>query len=389
MLRSLLAMLVLFATGLPSAASTLLPGFTDTVLTSGALPPVTSMAETPDGRVLVATQNGEVRVVEGGALLDTAALTIAVDSRGERGLIGIAVDPDFEGNGFVYLHHTVKGVGTDPSFNEVTRFTMVGNSIDPTSALTLQQMDPLSAERNHNGGALGFGPDGQLYIATGENVNSLNAQNLSNKLGKLLRIDPATGAPSAGNPFLGVSGVAPEIWAYGFRNPFQGIAFSPDDGTLFINDVGERDWEEINVGVAGGNYGWPDEEGGGPDLSLLDPIFRYENPTDGCAITGGAFYGSGHQAFGSDFGGDYLFADYCNGQIRVRDSVTGDVTVFASGFAWLVDLATSEDGGLYYLGADGTLGLITGPFADVPEPSLLALLGATALALRSRRPRGT
>jgi glucose/arabinose dehydrogenase len=379
-------MLALILLGSSAHAATLPVGFTDTNLTTELGISPTSLAIRPDGSVLVAMQGGSVRVVREGVLLDDPAIELNVASTGERGLIGIALDPSFESNGYVYMHHTVRASNGTPAFNQVTRFTMTGDQIDPSSRLILTQLDPLGST-NHNGGAIEFGPDGQLYISTGDNDLGDAAQDLASRLGKILRIDPTTGAASAGNPFLNTAGAAPEVWALGLRNPFQ-IAFSPDSGDLFINDVGEKSREEINLGTAGANYGWPEEEGSGGTPSFVDPIYEYGRTGGACAITGGAFYGSSNQAFGASFGGDYFFADYCNGTIQVLDAETGEVSAFAAGLGSITDLAVGEDGELYYVTVEGWLGVIRGPFENVvPEPSLAALLAAGVLALGCRRIR--
>jgi glucose/arabinose dehydrogenase len=371
------------ALGSSAQAAPLLPGFTETNVTS-SLGKATAMAVAPDSRVFVATQDGYVRVVEGGTLLATPALSLTVDSSGERGLIGMALDPNFATNGYVYLQHTVPGTNGQAPFNQVTRFTMTGDTIDPSSAFVVQSLDPLGID-SHNGGALAFGPDGQLYIATGNNEVDANSQNLSNRLGKILRVDPSSGLASVGNPFLADPSAAHEIWAYGLRNPFK-IAFSPDDGSLFINDPGGVSFEEINQGIAGGNYGWPKYEGeDNGDAAFIDPIFEYAHGSGCAAITGGAFYGSAHQAFGSSYAGGYFFADWCGGWIQFRDS-QGKVSDFASGLGFgVVDLAVGNDGSLYFLTSGGTLAFISGPNADVPEPGVASLLAAAVAALAVRR----
>ena len=380
MKRTLLALIPALGGALasPAIAATLPSGFTDSIVTTELGINPTTLAVTPDGRVLVTTQRGEVRVISGGALLDTPALSLNVSSNGERGLIGAALDPDFATNGYVYLHFTARpAAGTNPS-NQVSRFTMVGDTIDPNSGTLVIQLDELTNGSNHNGGAIAFGPDGQLYIATGDNSLESVPQNLGSRQGKILRIDPTTGLASSDNPFVDLQGAAPEVWALGLRNPFK-IAFSPDDGRLFINDVGQNSREEINLGEAGANYGWPDEEGTSGSPSFVDPIFEYSHSGGACAITGGAFYGSAI-SFGASYAGDYFFADFCNGTIRVLDKETGEVSDFASGLGFgLVDIAVGADGELYYVNTEGWLGVIRGPFS-VPEPGV-ATLAAAALAI--------
>ncbi len=366
-----------------ASAASFLPGFEGGVVTA-ALIGSTAIVEAPGGRFLVTTQSGAVRVVKDGVLLSDPAMTLTVDTRGERGLIGIAVDPDFANNGYVYLHHTVKGVSGPDAFGQVTRFTMVGDTLDETSGFVLQQFEGLNAS-NHNGGALRFGPDGQLYISVGDNSVGANAQDLTNRLGKILRIDPTTGAASAGNPFAGVPGVSEEIWAYGLRNPFK-MDFSPESGELFINDVGQNRFEEINLGTAGANYGWPEDEGASNNADFTDPMFAYDHDRGDCAITGGAFYGKGSSAgFGASYEGAYFFGDFCSGIIYKMDTKSGEVTEFANSLGFgIVDLLVGSDGSLYYLMQTGTLGRIA---SVVPEPATAALLLGTAAAIGFRRRR--
>jgi len=205
----------------------------------------------PDGRLFVCLQGGTLRVIKNSALLATPFLTVTVDASGERGLLGVTFDPNFATNKFVYVYYTV---ATSPRHNRVSRFTANGDVALANSEVVILELDNLSAATNHNGGALHFGPDGKLYIAVGENANGSNSQTLANLLGKVLRIN-ADGTIPADNPFFNTAGARKEIWALGLRNPFT-FAFQPGTGRLFINDVGQSTWEEINDGIAGSNYGW-------------------------------------------------------------------------------------------------------------------------------------
>ena len=192
----------------------------------------------------------------------------------------------------------------------------------------------------------------------GENANPSNAQSLSNRLGKILRIN-SDGTIPLDNPasFPGItgstSGANRAIWAVGLRNPFT-FAFQPGTTRLLINDVGQSTWEEINDGVAGSNYGWPAEEGPAspPNPNFRDPIFYYghgSSSTTGCAIVGGAFYNPPVLQFPSSFVGKYFFADLCSGWIRVLDPSNNTASDFASGISSPVDLHVGPDGALYYL----------------------------------------
>ena len=172
-------------------------GFVDEQVV-GSLSNPTAMAFTPDGRLLVALQGGQLRVIKNGALLTTPFLTVSVNSAGERGLVGVAVDPNFATNNFVYVYYTQSA---SPIHNRIVRYTAAG---DVASGATLNVLDleTLSTATNHNGGAMHFGPDGKLYVAVGENANSANAQSISNRLGKMLRIN-SDGTIPINNPFFG------------------------------------------------------------------------------------------------------------------------------------------------------------------------------------------
>jgi glucose/arabinose dehydrogenase len=342
--------LVTVATVSPSSAATLPTGFSETSV--GGLNRPTAMAVAPDGRVFVAEQGGALRVVKAGALLPTPFVSLSVDATGERGLIGVAFDPAFTGNGFVYVHYTTSSA---PVHNRVSRFTAAGDVAVPGSEVVLVDLDPLSTATNHNGGAIHFGPDGKLYVAVGDNANGVNAQTLSNRLGKLLRIN-ADGTIPADNPFFGTAtGANRAIWALGLRNPFT-FAFQPGTGRLFVNDVGASTWEEIDEGFAGANYGWPVTEGPTNDPAFVSPLFAYGHgatSTTGCAIAGGAFYDPPARRFPVAYWGTYVFADLCSGWIRRLDPATATATGFVSGINQPVDLQVTDDGDLLYLARNG------------------------------------
>jgi glucose/arabinose dehydrogenase len=213
------------------------------------------------------------------------------------------------------------------------------------------ELNNVSAATNHNGGAIHFGSDGKLYVGVGENANSANSQSMSNLLGKMLRINPDGTIPTD-NPFYATAnGVNRAIWATGLRNPFT-FAFQPGTGRLFINDVGQSTWEEIDDGIAGSNYGWPNSEGPTSAPGETGPFYYYGHGTGpflGCAIAGGAFYNPAVAPFPAGYVGSYFFADYCGGWInRVDAPATGNaVSTFASGISFPVDLQVGPDGFLY------------------------------------------
>lgn len=346
-------------------AATVPSGFTDEAFVSGLTNP-TAMAFAPDGRLFVCQQGGQLRVIKNGALLASPFLTVTVSSSGERGLLGIAFDPNFTANRFVYVYYTAT---TPAVHNRISRFTANGDVVVAGSELVLMDLDNLSAATNHNGGAMHFGPDGKLYVAVGENANRDNAQTLNNRLGKMLRLSSDGSIPSD-NPFFGsANGANRAIWSLGLRNPFT-FSFQPGSGRMFINDVGEGTWEEINDGIAGSNYGWPITEGATTDARFRSPLFTYQHGSggnNGCAITGGTFYNPSTVQFPASYVGKYFFADYCNNWIRVLDPVAKTAQSFASAVSAPVDLQVGPDGLLYYLARGaGTVGRVRAVSSQPP-----------------------
>jgi glucose/arabinose dehydrogenase len=325
------------------AAASLPQGFAETRVAGGLSSP-TAMAFAPDGRLFVCEQWGRLRVVKDGVLLATPFLSVTVSATGERGLLGVTFDPAFATNGYVYVYYTA----TSPNIhNRVSRFTAQGDVAVPGSERVILELDPLSDATNHNGGALHFGRDGKLYVAVGENARPSSAQSLDNRLGKILRVDKDGSIPTDNPFYASASGANRAIWALGLRNPFT-FAFRPGTGRMFINDVGERTWEEIDEGAAGANYGWPLTEGRTSDPRFRSPIHAYDHGL-GCAITGGVFYDPPTGQFPAAYTGNYFFADYCRGWIRRFDPASGGVAGFAAGIVAPVDLRVGSDGSLYYL----------------------------------------
>jgi glucose/arabinose dehydrogenase len=330
-------------------------GFAETQI--AGLSNATALALHPDGRIFVCQQSGELRVIKNNALLATPFTTLTVNASGERGLLGIAFDPNYAANRFVYVYYTA----TTPAIhNRVSRFTAdIANQdiAQVGSEVVLLDLENLSAT-NHNGGAIHFGPDGKLYIAVGENANSGNSQSLANRLGKMLRIN-SDGSIPADNPttFPGIAG-SPSgnnraIWAVGLRNPFT-FNFQPGTGRMHINDVGQSAWEEINLGVAGANYGWGAGcEGTCGVAGMTNPIYQYANDASTCAIAGGAFYNPTTPTFPAEYIGKYFFADLCAGWLKTMDPLNPPATGTASNFATAinqpVDIQVANDGSLYYL----------------------------------------
>ncbi len=338
--------LLVFLTASMLVAATLPAGFTEALVANG-IPSPTAMAFAPDGRLFVCQQNGQLRVIKNGSLLATNFVSVTTDPSGERGLLGVAFDPNFAANHYVYIYYTVPG---SPAHNRVSRFTANGDVAVAGSEQVILELNNLSDATNHNGGGLHFGGDGKLYISVGENANSANSQSLSNLLGKVLRINPDGTIPS-NNPFYGSAlGINRAIWAMGLRNPFT-FDVQPGSGRIFINDVGQSTTEEINDGIAGANYGWPNCEGNCSPVnpSYVNPIYQYSH-AGACAITGGTFYNPPVNQFPAGYAGNYFFADYCGGWIRKLDPANGNlVTGFGTGFSSPVDLKVGSDGSLYTL----------------------------------------
>ena len=340
--------------------ATLPSGFTEALI-PGVVNEPTSMEIAPDGRIFVTEQTGALRIFKDGALLATPFVTLTVNSSGERGLLGVTFDPDFVNNQYVYVYYTA----TTPTIhNRVSRFTANGDVAVAGSEFVLLDMSTLNAT-NHNGGAIHFGIDGKLYVAVGENAVGSNSQTLTNLLGKMLRIN-SDGTIPTDNPFYNTAtGVNRAIWALGLRNPFT-FGVQPGTGRIFINDVGQSTWEEINDGIAGANYGWPSQEGITGNANFRDPLYAYPHAAGtagGFAIAGGEFYNPPVNRFPADYAGDYFYGEYINGWIGRYDPATDTSTVFASGTAGgLIDMDIDANGRMYYLtganGANGRLRLV-------------------------------
>ena len=317
-------------------------GFEEAQVATGLNSP-TAMEFSPDGRLFVAQQSGRLRVIKNGSLLPNDFVTLNVTSNSERGLLGIAFDPGFSSNRYIYLYYTRSG--SNPK-NRVSRFTASSTNPDVVQAGSeLVILDNIASDAgNHNGGAIHFGLDGKLYVATGDGgATASNSQSLSNLSGKLLRINPDGSVPSD-NPFVGTSGARGEIWALGLRNPYT-FAVDPQTGKIHINDVGQSTWEEINAGARGANYGWPTCEGNCSNPNFTNPIYRYDHGV-GQAITGGTFYRA--SSFPGSYAGSYFFSDYLGGFIKRLD-VNNQVSDFWNPDNGPVDLKVGPDGALYYL----------------------------------------
>lgn len=327
-------------------------GFTKVDDWIDGLSSATSFVQVPDGRFFVAQQGGAVRVVKNGVLLGTAFHTFAnVSSSGERGLIGITVHPDFASNGFVYVHYTTTSGGTH---NRISRL-VAGGDVSTGAETVLVDLPALSSATNHNGGAIHFGLDGKLYVGVGDNADSTTAQDLAHPFGKLLRFNDDGSIPGD-NPFCTGPLQRCAIWARGLRNPFT-FAVQPATGRIHVNDVGQGTWEEIDLGAAGADYGWPGSEG--PDniaSGVTAPLFAYGHGGGflaGFAIAGGAFYPASGP-FPASHRGSYFFADHVSRWIARLDLANGNAAyAFAGVDGSPVDLLAGSDGALYVLTTGG------------------------------------
>jgi glucose/arabinose dehydrogenase len=399
----------------PAAAGTPAAGFTDTLFASGFSFP-TGIAFLPDGRLIViekggfsGAMNAAVKLFDPSGPSTTTLGTIPVCAGGEMGLLGVAIDPNFAVNGFIYLYRTESGptntavecsTATGRS-NEVVRVTMSGGTIGSlTTLLTGIRTDG----SNHNGGAVRYNPaDGKLYVAVGDTGTGDNfgcpgdptnpySRNDNALEGKVLRLN-LDGTIPADNPFFGQAGKRGEIFALGFRNPFR-INFDALTGNLWIADVGDLAYEEIDV-VAAGNlsgpdFGWPDCEGtepaGCPIAGTVGPIFTYSHPSGdpmcpplpggslGNSITGGSFAGA---AFGA-LTGSYVFGDFASSNVYLaavngtRDDIVGSPATLSTAAQGPVDFATGADGAVYYVAING--GSVR-RLAAVPPPPEQPLFG--------------
>ncbi len=338
------------------------------VAATGLDDPIHLTAPPGDARLFIVEQPGRIRIMRGGVLLETPFLDIAdrVRSGGERGLFSLAFHPSYASNGLFYVSYT--DVNGD---SRVERYTV---STDPGLAEVTSARPVLSVDQpfsNHNGGHVLFGPDGMLYVALGDGGGAGdplgNGQNPATLLGSLLRLDVDAGGPFAippDNPFVGDPARRDEIWAFGLRNPWR-LAFDPPTGLLYIADVGQASFEEVNVvddDAAGLNYGWSVMEGarcfggGACDQSGLTlPALVYDHG-EGCSVTGGLVY---RGAAIPELVGHYLYSDFCAGFLRsFRFDGAGatDLREWAVGdLGPVVSFGKDGFGEVYIVSADGTV----------------------------------
>lgn len=333
------------------------------------------------GRLFVVEQTGRIRIVKNGAPMDTPFLDITgrTSCCGERGLLGVAFPPNYSQKGHFYVNYTDRSGNT-----VVARYRVSG---DPDVADTNSEEIVLTVEQpyaNHNGGQLAFGPrDGYLYIGTGDGGAAGDpenrAQDPTSLLGKMLRIDVETGNPQTytvptDNPYVQTPGYRDEIWALGLRNPWR-FSFDSETGDLYIGDVGQNRYEEIDhqsASSAGGeNYGWRIMEGTGcfetqdcDPTGLVLPVVEYEHTGGNCSVTGGVTYRGLEYP---SMAGFHFYADYCSGRIW---------GLKRSGSVWQSSLLYDAPFRISAFGVDEAASLWLAKYATGPEGTIFRIVGA-------------
>ncbi len=323
-------------------------------------------------RLFVVEQQGTIKVFNATQNSPSAAeflnITSKVRSGGEMGLLGLAFHPDFENNGYFFVNYTK----ANPQETVIARYkvnTPATGVADPQSETVLFTFaQPYS---NHNGGSIHFGPDGYLYIATGDGGSGgdpqNNAQDKGSLLGKILRVDvnktdKGTYGIPADNPFISESGARPEIYAYGLRNPWR-ISFDAANGQLWAGDVGQNAWEEIDIITKGGNYGWRLKEGDhcyNPSSNcqqpgVINPVFEYSQSNGDRSITGGYVY-RGKKLPG--LVGKYIYGDYASGRIWALEAGNNTApknTLLPGTVSSLSTFGVDEQNELYFARLSGKL----------------------------------
>jgi glucose/arabinose dehydrogenase len=324
--------------------------------------PVAFATRADDDRFYVAEQGGRVRIVEHGQTVEDPVLEIEVSGGNEQGLLGLVFSPD---GTKLYVDYT------DPRGDtRVAEYSMDGDVADTASRRELLLVD--QPYPNHNGGEVTFGRDGMLYITLGDGGSEGDpqerAQNLGELFGKILRIDPAPSGNApysipADNPFVGRAGARPEVWMYGLRNPWR-FSFDRATDDVWIGDVGQNAWEEIDFAAAGtgagSNWGWNAREGthkyeGPAPTGARDPIFELSHSDGNCAVTGGYVYrGAAIPALR----GAYVFADYCVGELTAlvqRDGVLADQALLGAATSEVTSFGEDAAGELYVLSRSGSI----------------------------------
>ncbi|HEX5938785.1 MAG TPA: PQQ-dependent sugar dehydrogenase [Dehalococcoidia bacterium] len=314
-----------------------------------------------EGRYLALDQVGVLVILDESAPNENsvaADLQDRVNAAGtEEGLLGLAISPDWQDGGDIYIYYTA----ADPRRGVLSRLSFDGESVDAANEQVLFEVEQPAP--NHNGGALAFGPDGYLYLGLGDGGSGASANGQDgNHLGSILRFDVSGEelAVPPDNPFAGgEEGFEPETYAYGFRNPWR-FSFDLESDELWVGDVGQATFEEVNLVEAGGNYGWSIMEGpecfepeqGCDQTGLELPVAFYAHD-EGCSITGGFVY-RGSQIEGLN--GWYLYSDYCSGRIwALRSDDPANVVVLLDSGLSVASFAQDSDGELFVLAFDGTI----------------------------------
>ena len=307
------------------------------VVTDGIINP-TSLAFAADGSLFIAERGGAVKIYKDGALLPDPFIQLPAWEEGDRGLLGIALDPDFSHNHYVYLHY----VNTD-TFIYLIRVREENNRA--AGEPTILYSTTVPTDWMHTAGALAFGPDGKLYAGLGDNNEAPNAQNLANPFGKILRFNPDGSIPGD-NPFANDAAKHPAIWAYGLRNPWR-LQFDRENGRLYVSDVGGDIWEELNDIGKGANYGWPLVEGACNDCPYANPLYAYPHDGEGAAITIGPVYRA--EQFPLEYSGKIFIGDFVRGIIKTVTPDGASADIFDNAVGSIVDMKVGPDGALYYV----------------------------------------
>lgn len=364
-----------FALSLLAAATswsaTLPPGFAEAKVADGLNP--TTMSFAPDGRLFLCEKQGLLRVIDGDKLLPEPALDISskVDAWNERGLLSVCFDPDFARNGWIYVYYThnrePEKKSRTTSNNRVSRFTLKGNAAGVQSERVLLELTNLSKSGWHNGGGLAFGKDGKLYVSTGENSKDSNAQDGSNLLGKLLRINKDGSIPDDNPHYKDFKDNNRAIVALGLRNPFS-IAVQRTTGLLYLSEVGAN-YEQIEGYDSSAkpivmNFGWPGIDGPPRNQNQPEgyraPVYPYDHGRgEGLALCSGDFYNPakpGSGAFPREYTGRFFFSDY-KGWIKSIDPAKPEKRDdFAMGINRPIDVEVAPDGALWYIARAGIPG---------------------------------
>lgn len=335
------AVVLMFLSIVPLTRAALPNNFQVTQIVGSGLNGPSGFGIAPDGRIFILERSGAIKIYKGGQLLAAPFATLPSAGTGDRGLIGVAFDPEFSINHFAYFYYTA----TDDLLNRLVRFDASSDVATGSPVIMYQTSTP--SQFLHSGGTVAFGPDGKIYLAIGDNGYPPNAQDLSVPYGKILRINRDGSMPDD-NPFIGQANALPEIWAYGFRNPWR-FQFDSVTGKLMAGDVGESYFEEVDDVKKGQNYGWPVCEG--YCTQFTQPLHAYAHSGPSSAVTAGPIYRG--DMFPQEYQGNFFFADYGQGFIKraTFDSAgaISSVQDFDVGAGSVVDLHTAPDGSLYYL----------------------------------------